>query len=113
MDSKVSYGIKETKEALALVIGLANVASAAAKDGKIDMNDIALIFPLISKIQPAIDSVGVIPKEIGDLSSEEAAELITMVGAELAIVDEKAKVVISQGLVTIASIAKLVQTIRA
>jgi hypothetical protein len=112
-EEKVSYGIKETKEALSAIIALANVGDMAAKDGKIDFADLPLLIGVVPKIQPAIDGSGLIPKELGDLSSAEAAEVIAFVGSELAIGDVKAKEIISQSLVVIAEIAKLVQKIRA
>jgi hypothetical protein len=108
-----AFGIKETKEALVAIIALANAGDMAAKDGKIDFSDLPLLIGVVPKIQPAIDGSGMIPKEIGDLSSSEAAELIALISTELVISDVKAKEVISQGLVTIAEIAKLVQKIRA
>lgn len=111
--SEVAYGIKETKEALAAVISIANAGKTAVSDGKIDFNDIALLLSVFPKIQPAIDGSAEIPKEIGDLSAEEAADLIAYVSSELKVGDEKVNAVIVQALSTVASIAKLVQTIRA
>jgi hypothetical protein len=107
------FGIKETKEAISEIIALANAGDAAAKDGKIDFADLPLLIGIVPKIQPAIDGSGLIPKELGDLSSAEAAELISQISVELVIGDVKAKEIISQSLETIASIAKLVQKIRA
>jgi hypothetical protein len=113
MNEKVSYGVKETKEAISAIIALANAGDSAAKDGKIDFADLPLLIGIVPKMQPAIDGSGMIPKELGDLSSAEAAELIVMIGAELAVGDTKAKEIISQSLVVIAEVSKLVQKIRA
>lgn len=111
-ESLQSMSVKETKEALSAIIALANAGDAAAKDGKIDFNDIGLLIGLIPKIQPAIDGVKSIPSELKDLSSEEAEELVAFVTGELTVGNGKAVVIIEKGFKTMQAVAELVKAIR-
>lgn len=108
-----SYGVKETKEALDLVLALIATGVDATKDGKVDFNDIPLLLGVFPKIQPALDGAGALPKELGDLSADEAKEIIAHVMGKLAIDDAKAVAVIGAALEAISANYKLYKAIKA
>lgn len=91
-------GTKNTKEVLALVLAGLRVGVAAMKDGKLSFDDLIELKELIPVVGPAISDIGEVPSEIGDLSTEEAADCVAYVMAELAIDDAKAKAVVTAGL---------------
>jgi dihydrodipicolinate synthase/N-acetylneuraminate lyase len=74
--------MKGVKEMLELIAGLKEVAKLgklALKDGKIDLNDLALLSQLLVKQQVMIDALqglGDVGDEVKDLSLEEAMQLI-------------------------------------
>ena len=113
MEAPVNYGIKETKELLALVISSANVAQAAYADKHIGVEDLALLLTLVPKIEPAFTDINLIPKEFSNLSVAEAAELIAFVTTELAVADVKAKDVIEKSLKVAFAAYELLVALRA
>lgn len=74
--------MKGVKEILELIAGLKEVAKLgklALKDGKIDLNDLALLSQLLVKQQTLIDALqglGDVGDEVKDLSLDEAMQLI-------------------------------------
>lgn len=92
------YGIAETKEALNLALGIVKGTGAVLADKKVDLNDLAEVLKLLPLIQPAFDKIDQVPKEMGDLSAEESAELVAHVMTNLAVTDAKAKIYIGYGL---------------
>lgn len=98
METKKKYDVKNTKEMLDLVLGGVSVVVLAKADGKIDLNDAVLLIGLFPKVKPALDDMKMIPKELDDLDTVEAAELITHVMSRLAITDVHARMVIDKSL---------------
>lgn len=94
----MTHGIKETKEALDLALGAVKAGLAVSADGKVDLNDLSHVLALVPKIQPAIDQIELVPKELGDLDAAEAAELVAHIATNLQVTDEKAKIYIASGL---------------
>jgi hypothetical protein len=92
------YGIKETKEALDLVLGGVKAFNGAKADGTINTQDLGQLLILMPLIQPAFDKIDQVPKEMGELSAEESAELVAHISAGLAVDGAKAKIYIASGL---------------
>ncbi len=77
-------GIQNLKEIV--VAGMKSfgvVVQAKKNDGKIDMNDLPLLFQLVPFYQVAIEDADQAIPEMKDLSPEEASELVAAVVAEL------------------------------
>lgn len=94
----MTYGIKETKEVLDLALNGVKAGLAVSADGKVDFNDLAHVIALVPAIQPAIDKIDQVPKELGDLDAAEAAEIVAHISTNLQVTDEKAKIYIAHGL---------------
>lgn len=78
------YGIKETKEVLALGFSLGKaLKSAKENDGKIDLNDIGLLLTVIPNVVPAVNDISLVPKELKDLDAAEGQELLDYARQEL------------------------------
>lgn len=89
-----SIGVKETLEVVEFALGLSKaLAEAKSNDGKIDLKDIGLLFPIAPLLIPAIDGVISVPKELGDLSEEEL-EVLLAKAAEVLGGEHNAKVVL-------------------
>ena len=109
------YGIQETKELLVLFFKTASVLKEAKEnDGKIDFNDAPLLLSIVPVMGPALNKMGEIPKEFGELSVEEMEELCEMVIAELGGIIEKEQLMlqITKGLKAVKAIYEFVQTLR-
>jgi len=92
------YSIKETKEALDLALSCVKAFGDIRADGKTDMNDLQYVVALVPKLQPALDKIELVPKEMGELSAEESEELVGYVAANLAVTGRNAKIYIKYGL---------------
>lgn len=92
------YGIKETKEALDLAFAAVNAGVGVAADGKVDLNDLAHLIQLVPYLQPGIDNAALIPKEFGELSTEEANELVAYTASKLNLPGAKAKIYVAYSL---------------
>lgn len=106
-------GVQNTKEVLALVLAGVQVVKSAQADGKIDANDLGQLLTLIPTVGPAIDGIAEVPKEIGDLSGEELAELVAYISAHQALADDaKIKAVISGGLKVVAGALEVINALK-
>lgn len=76
-------GIKESKELLIFVARLASGIKRALEDGTIGFTDIEELFGPIMSAKAAFENVELIPAELADLNSVEAAELVATFNAEL------------------------------
>lgn len=106
-------GIQETKDCIDLGLAMIECAVQAKKDGKIGVEDAALLLQVIPKVGPAIEGASKVPSELADLESSEAAELVAHVMGKLAIDDAKAKEVIEKSLKAAVSIYDLVKAVKA
>lgn len=71
------YDIKNTLEVVQFGVALAKAIDEAKKnDGKIDLADIGLLFPVAPLVVPMVEGIGTIPKELGDLSEAELEVLL-------------------------------------
>lgn len=108
---KTNLGIKETKELVSLTVSLANAGIAIAKDGKISLDDISLLWGVLPKFVPALESADKALLEIKDLDGSEGVELIGLVATELAVDNEKAKKIILASLKVATAAVELVEAI--
>lgn len=92
------YAVKETKELLDLALGAVKAGTNIASDGKVDLNDLQHVLALVPLIQPGIDKIDQVPKELGDMDAAESAEVVAHIAANLQVADAKAKIYIAYGL---------------
>lgn len=90
--------IKETTDVVNFGIAVVKAVQAAKADGKIDLGDLAQLFPLIPAASAAFENIGLVPAELKDLDPAEATELISSVMAGLSINDPKARLVVDSSL---------------
>ena len=103
--------IKETKEMVDFVIGLASAVNKSMADGKIDFADAGYLMAAMMVAGPAFGGAVAIPAELKDLSEAEAAELFAHVKEKLQLsgrVDE----VVAACLATVTQVYKLVQVLK-
>lgn len=112
MDSPAP-GIENTKAVLHMLITLVNVIESAEADGKIDLNDAALLFKLVPTLSPGIAGVSHLKSELSALSPEELADLSAFIVGDLAISNAKVTAVIEKGLAAAGALVALVQAIKA
>lgn len=91
-------GIKEVKEMVDLVVAVVESGAEIMKDGKVGIEDLGSVMRLVPYIGPAVQDAHMIPAELKDLDSDEAAELLAHVGAKLVVDDKKAAIVIDHSL---------------
>lgn len=103
--------IKELKELLDLMLTGVEVGVDITKDGKLDLNDLQHVMKLIPVVGPAVQNIGDIPAELGDLSSEEGTEIVVHVMTKLAVDDAKAKIIIEKSLKAALAVYELVKAI--
>lgn len=89
---------KELNDVIDFALAAVKVFYAAEADGKIDLNDLALLFPLIPSAQAALSGADQIPAELKDLDPTEAAELVARVMAGFTVSDPKARQIIDASL---------------
>lgn len=77
-----AYGVKESLEVLDSLKVLAVTASKVMEDGKVSLGDLPVLLGLLKEVgtlKAGAEGVDSIPKEIKDLSAEEAALLLNKV----------------------------------
>ena len=105
------YNVSETKKVVSLVAKAVQVVTLVKQDGKVDFNDIGHLMVLYPALQ-ALPNFGVIPKEISDLDTVDAADLIAHVGLELGgLAEPKTKLIVEKSLLLIAAIVQLVDAL--
>lgn len=97
-DAKQSYGIQETKDCVDLGFACYKAGKLAYGDKKINLLDVRYLWDVIPAVSPAVTGYEKVPAELGDLSVEEASELIAHVSAKLEVDSEHAKKVIEASL---------------
>lgn len=86
------YGIKETKEVIDFGFALGAGIVAAKADGKIDLGDLPLVLPIFVSAAPALADISMVPKELADISAEEAEELVAYVAAKIPSITDRPKI---------------------
>ena len=94
------YGLKETKEVLDLMFAGGQAVKSALADGKLDLNDVGFLMPVVMSAGPALEDMSLVPKEFGDLDAEEAKELLQYAKTKLdpMLSDEQLKMKVEKGL---------------
>ena len=108
----MAYGIKETKEVLDLVLTCVNVGVNVAADGKVGVEDGAQLMQLLPVVGPAFGDIAIVPKELAELSGEEAAELVAHIGGKLALNNEQVVNIINKSLKTLHAAYELYMAIK-
>lgn len=76
---QLSVGVKNVLEVVNFAIALEKAISQAKADGKIGIEDAALLFPVVPLLAPAIDEIDQIPAELKDLDEAELEQLVAEV----------------------------------
>ncbi len=106
------YDVANLKKVIAILGKGVQVYKGVTADGKVDLMDLNQLLLFLPVLQQLPDFAA-IPKEIGDLDTADAADLIAYVGAELGgIGDAKTKLIIEKSLLVIAAGVALVQAVR-
>jgi hypothetical protein len=105
----VSYGLKETKEAVAFGIALGEAVDVSLADGKIGLDDAMNFYNAVLKAGDAFSDIGLVAKELGDLDAAERQELQDFVEAEFDIANDKLEEVIECALETVLQVYELVE----
>lgn len=77
------FGTQNTEEILDLGLAGLQAYDLADDDGKVDFGDLPLLFPVVSKIKPAVDNIDQVPNELLDLSDEEFDRLESKYGTAI------------------------------
>src|SRR3990167_2116756 len=79
-----NVGIQNTLEVVKFGVAVAKAIDEAKKnDGKIDLKDLCLLFPIAPLVVPMINDIALVPKELGDLSEVELQALLAEASALL------------------------------
>lgn len=100
--------MKETKDLLKFVFGLAMAADKAASDGKFSLEDIGLFMAPMVDAPAAFTGLKNLGTEFKNLSPEQAAELNVWVKQNFDIAEDKVEAAIETGLQIALQIAALV-----
>lgn len=94
------YSIQNTKEVLDFAFAGAGAVKSAMADGKISLEDLGYLMPVVMTAGPAFQDLGKVPKELGDLSEEEAKEVLEYASSKLGVLitDPQLKVKIDKAL---------------
>lgn len=106
------YGTKETEDLLIFVAKLGTAIDGALSDGVINLLDLDELFSPASAAKPAFEGASLIPQEIGDLDSSEAAHLVEVFAEELDIRNEQAKELTTEGLAVATALVAYVNKLR-
>jgi hypothetical protein len=82
-------GIQETKDLLRFVIDIAEAVDKSLEDNDFSVFDAANFVTAMLDAGSAFNNMSLIPKELADLTLEEANELYTYATTELNLSDEK------------------------
>ncbi len=83
-------GIQETKDVIILGLAIGNgVYASLADNGKIGVEDMANLLPIITALPNALEGIGEVPKEIKDLNEAELAEIKNLVLEKLPNIGDK------------------------
>lgn len=74
--------ISSIENIIKLVSAAIKAYKAANADGKIDTQDLMLVYTLIPKIMPVVSTLDEIPEELLDLDQQEAEYLLKLVQTE-------------------------------
>jgi hypothetical protein len=107
------YSIKETTEMLLMTASIGNVADDIAEDGVIKANELFQVVTVLPQIPEAIKGANLIPKELSDLSKEEAEQLRKEIANALNLRHEKTQKIAQASLDVVLAFSRLVTEIKA
>lgn len=80
---EATYGIIESEELVRFIGRLTNAAVKAASDGKLGVTDAQYLFNVLPTINAAFQGIALVPKELGDLDSDERVRLGNVAAQEI------------------------------
>lgn len=92
-----SYGIQETAELQDFLTTIANLADNTLADGKVDTLELIGFIQIVPQVRPAIEGLKSIPKELGDLTSDERAVLAARMADRLKLRNKNVEVLSEKG----------------
>lgn len=105
-------GIKETKEMLMFLIGMAEAVDKSDADGKIGLDDAGHLFAALPLALAAFGGISEIPKELADMDAAERAELVKMIDDELQLGHAKTEMAVKKGLTVAMELYGLIQLVK-
>lgn len=106
------YGTQETEDLLVFVAKLGTAIDGALADGVVNFMDVDELFGPAAAAKAAFEGASLIPQEIGDLDSEEAANLVEVFASELDIRNDQAKDLTTEGLAVATALVAYVNKLR-
>ena len=106
----VAVGIKETKEAVIFMVGLAGAVDEQLKDG-FQYSDLFSLIPVLSKLPAAVEGADKIAAELADLDDDERKELLEAI-KKLDLQDDAVEEIAEHACVAFIDLFKLVRLIR-
>lgn len=106
------YGTQETEDLLIFVAKLGNAIEGSLEDGVINFMDIDEIFSPAAAAKSAFEGSSQIPKEIGDLDSNEATNLIEVFAEELNLAHTQAEQLTTEGLAVATALIAYINKLR-
>lgn len=104
--------MKDLKELLNLILDGVAAGIKATSDGKIAIEDAALLLTLIPDLVPAVEGIGNIPAEVASMTEEDAANVVAFVSAKLSLNDDHAKKIVDASLKAAVAAYSLVKAIK-
>jgi hypothetical protein len=74
---KISLGIQETKDVLAVMKAMADGISKSIADGKVDLIDLKNFAQVVLSLKKGFEGINQVGEELRDLDTNEVGELIT------------------------------------
>lgn len=105
-------GTKETTEALAFIIALANGVGKSADDNDWSYSDLLNFTSAATTAGPAFDGVGKIPAELGDLSDAEKKQLGDYVEKNFDIPQDAVEGIIEEGIKAVLHLGQVVAMVQ-
>ncbi len=78
-----TYGVNETLEIADLGFSSYRIGKDILADGKVGLLELPQLIPLIGKVTRAVDNAKLVPKELGELDSEDQAKLLEFFATRL------------------------------
>lgn len=107
------YGTKETEDLLIFIAKLGNAIDGALADGVVNFMDVDEIFSPAAAAKAAFEGASNIPKEIGDLDSKEAADIVQLFAEELDLRNDVAEGLATEGLAVATALVAYINKLRA
>lgn len=106
------YGTQETEDLLIFVAKLGNAIEGSLEDGVINFMDIDELFSPAAAAKSAFEGAAEIPKEIVDLDSTEAANLVEIFADELELQHTQAEQLTTEGLAVATALIAYINKLR-